>query len=626
MQQRSRPSRYALAGLAMLVLSLAAACHTVPSPLLPASVSPVRATTLQGRVEFPRTVQLTTGTVVNQATLTLYDATSRALAVGKTDAAGAFSLDPGSAFAPAAGDTFVLEAHKTAGTLGSDVVRLRTIVSWGGSSWNSVSGPTVLLNAATTAVCVLQSLEGPPLQPRDALNAVSGVTITSALPLFKDHGSTVSALVTDLLAADQDPVARIRLVDGRYLALPGAASVVSLARFLGGSFADTMVDASGYLQLAAPKPLPRDASSELAYFQCASMNQDGAGVVATDGTYLYVKAWSTYANTTADAHVYKRIGTGYNGTTRGQNYGTIGPVTPGSITAFYWNGGLYSASGTNPNELCRVDVGTGTMTTILTSATTFERTRGVPGAPNLLTCDGTYVYNLSYGINAVTGTDYNGWTVQVLNPANNFSLVRQFTMDDNSYYADGLFCDGTYLYPIEWISNSGSRIRRYRLSDGVLEYEGHFVQTNGIRDYNASANDPISGTWDPVNRVFWIGNLTNDWVHLLQGGSFHTSGTYTSRPLDSGSGAAQYGRLQWQASVPAGTGLAFKVRSADTLSDLASATWYGPTGTGDWYTSSDTLLNPVHQKQRYLQFQASLTTNDPAQSPKLQSLGVEVLP
>lgn len=639
MQTCGQPTRFLSVSLAILMLGLAAACH--PTTGFPPSASPVTHSAsrlvapLAGHVEFPeRSVQLTTGNVVNQATVTLYNASNQAIAVGRTNALGAFSLDPGTAFAPSAGETFFLDAYKTATTngVGSDVIRLRTVVAWGGAAWNSTSGAVILLNAATTAVCVIQGLNAGSLHPRDTLNTVAGVTISPSAPAFADPGPAVSTLVTDLLGKDQDPIARISYANGRYLARPDAAGVVKLDRFLGGTFADTNLDASGYLQLAGPKPQPRDGSSELDYFQPAAMNNNGAGVVATDGTHLYVKAWSGYANTTADAHVYKKIGTGFNGTTRGQNYGKVGTATPPSTTAFYWNGGLYCNTGTS-SELCRVDVGTNTVTTVAMSGPTIQRQSGMPGVGSLYTTDGTYVYNLAYRIESPGAVDsgtpspFNGFIVQVFNPATGFSLVRQFTMDTDSYYTDGLFCDGTYIYPIEWTgTGTPARIRRYRLSDGVRESERTFLQTLEANPYNPAANDPISGSWDPVNKVFWIGNLTNDWIHMLRAGDYHTGGTFTSAALDSQSGAPQYGRLNWTATSAASTSLSIKVRSANTLADLAAATWYGPTGAGDSYTTTGALLNAVHQKQRYLQVQATLATTDPMQTPKLQNLSVEVLP
>ena len=41
-----------------------------------------------------------------------------------------------------------------------------------------------------------------------------------------------------------------------------------------------------------------------------------------------------------------------------------------------------------------------------------------------------------------------------------------------------------------------------------------------------------------------------------------------------------------------------------TESELGSATWYGPTGTDDYYTSSNTTVNSVHSNDRWMQYKA----------------------
>lgn len=589
---------------------------------------------IRGRVEFPgRQLLLTPGEAASQATITLFGEAGQALAVGLTDAGGNFSLDPGAGFAPAQGSTYVLDAYKGAASsgIGAEVARLRTRVSWTGSGWSSVSGTTVKLDALTTAVCIIQGLD-PALRPSDVLFTVSGSTVTSSIGALARHWQAVANLVTDLLAVDQDPVARIRFEADRYFAVPDLARPLKLERFEDGTFAETALDAGGALQMAGPRPSPNDPISETAYFQCQGMNNDGAGVVVSDGRYLYVKAWSGYANVTADAHTWKRIGTGFGGTVRGQNYGKVGTPTPMTHSAAYWNGGIYQ--GASSTSLLRVDTTTGAQSTVNTAAVMIERSRGVPGRPTLLTSDGTYLYNLAYGINARNPDDNNGFTIQVLDPAAGFALRRQFSFDTQSFYTDGFFVDGTYVYPVEWTGRT-ARVRRYRLSDGFREAEWTFDQTYGGCDtgYTATAIDAIAGAYDPVNKVFWIGNLCNDKVHMLRGGPFLAGpsatslpGVYTSPPLDTGSSAPHFGRLTWSATTPAGTLLALVVRSADTLADLGAAGWTGPGGPGTAYTASGGLLNPIHARQRYLQVRATLGTADPAATPRLRSVAVEVLP
>ncbi|MBO9542175.1 hypothetical protein J7643_16425 [bacterium] len=620
-----------IALLAGVTLVACAPTGLSPRPLT-ATPDAASAYRLSGMIAFPeRQTLVTGGAVIDRAAVTLFNASNQTVAIGQTNAAGAFTLDPGTGFAPVVGDTYVLDAYKpiAAGGVGADVARLRTVVAWTGSNWTSISGSNIVLNELTTTVAVIQGLQGATLQPQDTLGTVSGASVTSRKSAIADQWGAVSVLVSDLLAKDQDPVARLAFASGRYFIRPGAASVVRLERFDEGTFTDTVLEAAGALQLAGPKPNPSDPGSETAYFQVTNSGNDGVPMVVSDGTHLYTRIWSaSYASTTADALKWKKFGSGFNGTTRGAYVATLGTATYAACTsAFYWNGGIYQPSGV-ANQFLRIDTTTGAQSAVNTTATTIERARGVAGPPQLFTTDGTYVYNVAYGITARTTTDYNGFTVQVLNPATGFSLVRQFTMDTNSYYVDGVLCDGTYLYMIEY--NPNARMRRYRLSDGVREAEWTFPQSRSAGSapyaFDPAANDPLAGVWDNTNRVFWVGNLTNDKIHLLRGGSYTHAGSYLSAPLDSGSGAPHYGRLNWTATTPAGTSLSFKVRSANTLADLASATWYGPTGAGDSYSASGTSLNAVHNKHRYLQVQATLGSTNPDNSPKLQALSVEVLP
>jgi hypothetical protein len=271
-------------------------------------------------------------------------------------------------------------------------------------------------------------------------------------------------------------------------------------------------------------------------------------------------------------------------------------------------------------------VSTGTLTTIDLPTPLFNRDRGdlnVAGDRRyLITSDGTYVYNLSYGIG---GTPLNGYTVQVFDPSQGFRLVRHFTMNTTSFYPDGLLCDGTYLYPVEW-GTPNARISRYRLFDGAHEATWIFTQNGQFGAYNPSNNSPISGAWDPFNRVFWLGNVDNDKVHLMRGGTFIPTGTWQSAPLDTGAASPYFNRLTWKGELNGNNGIRFQVRSAASAAALGAATWYGPTSTTDAYTTSGMPLNPVHNKQRYLQIRTVLSSVDLNTSPTLSQLSVEVMP
>lgn len=102
--------------------------------------------------------------------------------------------------------------------------------------------------------------------------------------------------------------------------------------------------------------------------------------------------------------------------------------------------------------------------------------------------------------------------------------------------------------------------------------------------------------------------LVVDWVRMTP---YAASGTFDSRVHDAGV-PADWGAATWDATVPAGTGLAISVRAGDT-----------PSPDGTW-TAFAPLAAPgasIGATARYLQFRAEMTTSDPAATPELRSLG-----
>jgi alpha-tubulin suppressor-like RCC1 family protein len=66
----------------------------------------------------------------------------------------------------------------------------------------------------------------------------------------------------------------------------------------------------------------------------------------------------------------------------------------------------------------------------------------------------------------------------------------------------------------------------------------------------------------------------------------------------------------------------FQIRSADTEGNLSSATWYGPTGTGDYYTSSGQAINAVHDGDRWFQYRVNISTTDTSKTSTIDSVSV----
>jgi len=105
---------------------------------------------------------------------------------------------------------------------------------------------------------------------------------------------------------------------------------------------------------------------------------------------------------------------------------------------------------------------------------------------------------------------------------------------------------------------------------------------------------------------------------------YSASGDFTSSAIDTGSSSgigSDFTTLTWNAVTPASTVVKFQLRSAATSGGLSSATWYGPTGTGDYYTVSGTAINSTHDGDRYIQYKAYLS-GDTTKTPELDDVTV----
>jgi len=82
------------------------------------------------------------------------------------------------------------------------------------------------------------------------------------------------------------------------------------------------------------------------------------------------------------------------------------------------------------------------------------------------------------------------------------------------------------------------------------------------------------------------------------------------------------GTISWDGTVPASTELKFQLRTADTEAGLTSATWYGPTGTTDYYTTSGSAINAIHNGNQWIQYKAYFVTTNVTTTPILNSISV----
>ncbi|NCC50259.1 MAG: PKD domain-containing protein [Spartobacteria bacterium] len=229
----------------------------------------------------------------------------------------------------------------------------------------------------------------------------------------------------------------------------------------------------------------------------------GAGVVASDGTYLYVKRWSTYPGPTT----FNIIGSGFGGTVAGQNYGAFNEASATGISATYCDDGyIYSSIYTDPTKLEQWDPLTGAKTLITIPGGLMRRDTGAAdaGGHHLITSDGEYIYNLAYAAN---GGSYNVWTVRAYDPFD-WSIVNEFAVTTTTFYADGVVCDGESIYPIEWLQNNYARMCRIDLATH------HVVDSWTI---NQGDTRVINGQYDWVNDKIWLGSLQYSGVYMYSG-------------------------------------------------------------------------------------------------------------
>ncbi len=290
-------------------------------------------------------------------------------------------------------------------------------------------------------------------------------------------------------------------------------------------------------------------------------NVNGSGVVCTDGTYLYTKRWSSYPGNNS----FAKIGTGFNGTERGKNYGFIKPDSNTSIAAAYLpDGYIYNGRTTNAGlRLERQDPITGNRSYVdlPPESGLLRRDTGTVEArtDHMITTDGRYLYCLAYKHSG--SASYNGFKFIVLDPENNWSLVRTVYAGTSSYYTNGIIADGECVYPIQWVANGYAKVTRIDAVTGeILAQWTLFQKYNNTNMSDPTNNDPISGAYDWVNNRVYLGELTHGRIHEYLGKRESNIGEYTS-PVHSAEQLVNWRELDYSATLTPGTNVTAQARA-----------------------------------------------------------------
>ncbi len=123
--------------------------------------------------------------------------------------------------------------------------------------------------------------------------------------------------------------------------------------------------------------------------------------------------------------------------------------------------------------------------------------------------------------------------------------------------------------------------------------------------------------------IYGIGSTGNFAKYAFQI-PYYYGGTFTSSIIDLGQNSTPTA-FNFTVSTSSATNIKFQIRSSATLAGLASATYYGPTSTSDYYTSSGQVMNAIHNTSRYFQYQAIMSTTDNTQTPVLSDATINYI-
>jgi hypothetical protein len=240
----------------LLLLTLLSSCTIQPSTLQTAKNDQIikmsGKTLISGTAEFPAeskiNLKATLQDITPSATVSIIEVSTNAtIATGLTDAAGAFSVNPGSSFNPTDGAVYILEAVKRSVNT-KNIMAVRTIIKWNNNGWQSITTPLIKINTMTTALCVIDNL-APDVTASDLINKIDAGNVFSPLPsLTTATFNKVTDMVNYSLLNNNDPVKMIAFSGGNYIFKEHTPvlSISSISNANGKSGESITINGSGF--------------------------------------------------------------------------------------------------------------------------------------------------------------------------------------------------------------------------------------------------------------------------------------------------------------------------------------------------------------------------------------------
>ena len=230
---------------------------------------------------------------------------------------------------------------------------------------------------------------------------------------------------------------------------------------------------------------------------CTTPSFFSAQVLASDGTYLYIGG----IDINAKDYVFRRIGTGFNGTEKGKDYGDFVRIhqdtlfSPGPLllqsAAFHPDGYIYIKSSSSSTKLTRINTFSGEVSEIDTGHFLSSSTR--------ITSDGSYLYALS-PLTTHASSSTMSVTIDIFDPQADFKHVDTYTLNLLNEDIYSISSDGVYLYAF---STKDSYTRESNVSIIDLKSRSLYGTEPFFFPGPAGPWFAFSSQYDAVNNQFW---------------------------------------------------------------------------------------------------------------------------
>ncbi len=184
------------------------------------------------------------------------------------------------------------------------------------------------------------------------------------------------------------------------------------------------------------------------------------------------------------------------------------------------------------------------------------------------------------------------------------TIIRAGSGLDVQFSQDGLV----------WYDSNGNMNQRNTLSDG-----SNFIDLSGLgwEGYSLYYRMDFTSNIDNAPILQNVALLYSQYLQI---------GLLESTQFDSGT-YPKWRMLNWSAATPSGTELKFQLRSGEGHDELIIEAFRGPDGSpATFYTASGQYLCECHERHRWLQYKAYLSTTDQSISPVLEEVSITYLP